>query len=272
MSMLELRSVAAGYSGKEVISDISFVLEEGAFLGIIGPNGAGKTTLFRTLTKVIKPFHGTVLYSGRDICCIKRHDLAREVSAMIALYDLPFSYPVLDFVMMGRFPHQKRFGPPSKRDLEITHRSLELTDAAHLAHRKLHELSAGERQRVILAQALAQEPKLLLLDEPTAYLDLGHQIAILDVIRKLNKENGLSVITILHDLNLAGEYCGRILMLNEGKIFRYGTPHEVLTYQNIEQVYKTVVVVKNNPVSSKPYVIAISKDELNNTNIRNTAR
>ncbi|MCX5782579.1 MAG: ABC transporter ATP-binding protein [Elusimicrobia bacterium] len=263
MGILELRSVASGYSGKEVVSDISFVLEEGGFLGIIGPNGAGKTTLFRTITKIIEPMRGTVLFSGRDIGGIKRHELAREVSAMLPLYDLPFSYSVLDFVMMGRFPHQKRFGLPSKKDLEITRKSLELTDAWHLSGRRLHEISGGERQRVILAQALAQEPRLLLLDEPTAYLDLGHQIAILDVIKKLNRENGLSIITILHDLNLAGEYCSRILMLNGGKIFMEGTPHEVLKYQNIEQVYKTVVIVKNNPISSKPYVIAVSKEELN---------
>ncbi|MBN1823141.1 MAG: ABC transporter ATP-binding protein [Endomicrobiales bacterium] len=262
MSVLELESISAGYDGKTVIKDITFALEEGGFLGIIGPNGAGKTTLFRTITRTIEPRSGKVVFEGEDLAKMKRVEIAKRVSAMLPLFDIPFSYSVSEFVMMGRFPHQSRFGAHTKKDTGVVAGSLELTDTAHLAERKLRELSGGERQRVVLAQALAQEPKLLLLDEPTAYLDLGHQITILDVIRKLNREKGLSVIMVIHDLNLAGEYCDSIIMMNDGGICSRGAPREVLTYQNIEQVYKTVVIVKDNPISKKPYVVAVSREEL----------
>jgi iron complex transport system ATP-binding protein len=167
--------------------------------------------------------------------------------------------------MMGRFPHLGRLKDPGKRDREITEESLELTDTADLRFRTLHELSGGERQRVLLAQALAQKPVLLLLDEPTAHLDIGHQIGILNVIKKLNQHQGLTVITVLHDLNLAGEYCGRIVLMNAGRIHTDGPPSEVLTYRNIEDVYKTVVIVKENPLSKKPYVVLVSGDRTQST-------
>ena len=182
---------------------------------------------------------------------------------MLQSYDLPFSYTVEEFVMMGRFPHQKRFEKPTKNDLEIVENNLEFTDIAHLKQRRLHELSGGERQRAVLAQALAQKPKLLLLDEPTAYLDIGHQIAMLDLIKKLNKTEGLTVVMILHDLNFASEYCENLLLLNNGKIHTMGTPGEVLSYKNIEQVYKTVAIVKENPISRKPYVFAVPNEYRN---------
>jgi iron complex transport system ATP-binding protein len=161
---------------------------------------------------------------------------------------------------MGRFPHQKRFELPSKADYDIVEQNLKFTDIAHLRDRGLQELSGGERQRAILAQALAQKPRLLLMDEPTAYLDIGHQIAMLDLVKKLNRTEGLTVVMILHDLNLASEYCEKMILMDKGNIEITGTPKEVLTYENIEKVYKTVVVVKENPFSKKPYVIPVSGD------------
>ena len=138
--------------------------------------------------------------------------------------------------------------------------ALEITDTLAVRSRKVNELSGGEKQRVYLAQALAQAPKLLLLDEPTAHLDIGHQIEVMDLIQKLNKERNITVLAVLHDLNIASEYCSKLALLDEGRIKISGTPSEVLTYQNIEQVYKTVVVVKDNPLSSKPFVIPVSKN------------
>ena len=132
-----------------------------------------------------------------------------------------------------------------------------MTDALHLKDKKIDELSSGERQRVVIAKALAQEPILLYLDEPTSHLDIGHQIQVLDLLKKLNRQTNLTIVMVLHDLNLASEYCNRIVLLNEGKVFKEGSPREVLTYQNIEAVYKTVVVVNDNPVSSKPYVVLV---------------
>ena len=262
--MLELQSVSAGYSGKPIISDISFKAESGSFWGIIGPNGAGKTTLFRTISRIINPLSGNILYEGKDVSGIPRHELVKTVTTMLPLFDIPFSFSVEEFVMLGRFPHQKRFEKPSDDDVNAVEQSLAFTDTLAFKHRKLNELSGGERQRVILAQALAQKPKLLLLDEPTAYLDIGHQIAMLDLVKKLNKTEDLTVITILHDLNLASEYCEKLLLMNNGRVHKVGTPEEVLTYKNIEQVYKTVVVVRENPISLKPYVIAVSEENLHN--------
>ena len=260
--MLELRSVSSGYSSKPVIADISFKAASGSFLGIIGPNGAGKTTLFRTISRIIKPLSGDILLDGKNVAAIDRQEFAKTVTTMLQSHDFPFSYTVEEFVMMGRFPHQKRFEIPSAADREIVEKNLEFTDISHLKERRLHELSGGERQRAILAQALAQKPNLLLLDEPTAYLDIGHQIAMLDLIKKLNKTDGLTVVMILHDLNLASEYCEKLLLMDKGRVHTSGTPAEVLTYENIERVYKTVVVVKENPFSHKPYIIAVAEEYL----------
>ena len=265
--MLELRSVSSGYASKPIITDISLKVDGGSFWGIIGPNGAGKTTLFRTISRIINPLAGEILYNGKNIAHIQRNELAKTVTTMLQLYDIPFSYTVEEFVMMGRFPHQKRFEKPSNADLEIVEQNLKFTDILHLKNRKLQELSGGERQRAVLAQALAQKPRLLLMDEPTAYLDIGHQIAMLDLVKKLNRTEGLTVVMILHDLNLASEYCENLLLMDKGKTHTIGTPKEVLTYENIEQVYKTVVVVKKNPFSCKPFVIAVSEDYLHDRKI-----
>jgi iron complex transport system ATP-binding protein len=263
--MLELRCLSAGYSSKLVISDISFKADKGSFWGIIGPNGAGKTTLFRAISRIIKPFSGDIFFDGKNVLEIERVQLAKTVATMLQAYDFPFSYTVEEFVMMGRYPHQKRFEKPTKNDHDIVQKNLEFADLLPLKNQKLNELSGGERQRAMLAQALAQKPKLLLLDEPTAYLDIGHQITMLDLIKKLNKTEGLTVVMILHDLNLASEYCENLLLLNNGRTHISGTPRDVLTYENIETVYKTVAIVKDNPISRKPYIFAVPH-EYRNTN------
>ena len=258
MITLEAASLHCSYEDKEVLSGLSFTVEEGEFVGIIGPNGAGKTTLFRAITRVLKPRQGKIYYRGIDI--EEYRGLERDIAAMSQFMDEPFSFSVEDFVMMGRFPHVKRFGEPGQKDLDVVNEALEITDTLAVRSRKVNELSGGEKQRVYLAQALAQAPKLLLLDEPTAHLDIGHQIEVMDLIQKLNKERNITVLAVLHDLNIASEYCSKLALLDEGRIKISGTPSEVLTYQNIEQVYKTVVVVKDNPLSSKPFVIPVSKN------------
>jgi len=267
VSVLQLRSVSCGYPGKKVLQDISFEVPEGDFLGIIGPNGAGKTTLFRAITRILKPWQGTIQFEGKDIFSISRFVLAQQVATMLQMLAMPFSFTVEDFVLMGRYPHLGRLKNPGETDLAIVRESLELTDTLSLRERTLNELSGGERQRVILAQALAQRPKLLLLDEPTAHLDIGHQIQILDLVRKLNRQKRLTIITVLHDLNLAAEYCDHLLLLNEGSIHTHGKPQDVLTYQNIEQVYKTVVIVKENPVSKKPHILPVSTSYTDSTQL-----
>ena len=261
MDIFKVRNLSCGYNKKTILKDVSFSVEEGDFLGIIGPNGAGKSTLFKALTGVLKPHIGEIFYKNKNISAISPRDFAKKISVIPQLLEIPFAYSVFEFAAMGRFPHIGRFKALSVHDNKIIKEALDLTDTSYLRNTNITELSGGERQRVVLAQGFVQEPKVLLLDEPTTHLDITHQIQILDLIKKLNKEKKLTIIIILHDLNLASSYCKRLILLDKGMIFKDGTPHNVLTYQNIEKVYKTAVLVKKNPLNSRPYVILLSEDE-----------
>ncbi len=258
--ILELRNITAGYGGITALNNINCSIAEGEITGIIGPNGAGKTTLFRAITGTLRPRSGNVYFNGIDIHSIPRREFARQVAAMPQMLESFFPFSVEDFVAMGRFPHHSRFEGTTAQDEQATEQALTDTETASFRTRQMNELSGGERQRVMLAQALAQSPKLLLLDEPTAHLDIGHQVQMLELIRSLNREKGITVVTVLHDLTLAGEYCDQLLMLKKGAVHALGIPADVLTYQNIESVYNTVVVVKENPFSHKPYIIAVPEE------------
>ncbi len=261
MDILRIKDLSCGYEAKEVIKKVSFSIKEGDFLGIIGPNGAGKTTLFRTITGTLKPWEGKILYRDKNISEISPRNFAREVAVIPQILEVPFAFSVEEFVSMGRFPHLGRFESLRPKDHKILKEALNFTDIFSFRERKISELSGGERQRVILAQGFAQEPRLLLLDEPTSHLDIAHQVQVLDLIKRLNKEKNLTVIVVLHDLNLASSYCDRLILLKEGEISKEGSPQDVLTYQNIEEVYKTVVIVKENPISFKPYCLLVSEEE-----------
>jgi len=256
--LVKVSNLWAGYHNNVVIKGISFEIWKGDFLGIIGPNGSGKSTLLRLMTKVLAPRSGNVLFEGRDIGDIGLKEFCRKVSFVPQDTIINFSFSVEEIVLMGRIPHLRRMQFETRKDLSMARNALSLTDTLHIKEKEINEISAGERQRVIIAKALAQEPVLLFLDEPTSHLDIGHQVQILDLLKKLNKEQNLTVVMVMHDLNLASEYCSRILLLNDGTAFKDGTPEEVLTYQNIESIYKTVVVVKKNPISSKPYIVLVS--------------
>jgi len=287
MSLLRIQNLTAGYQDKPVIQDISFTILPGEVVGIIGPNGAGKTTLFRVISRLLKPFSGEVRYDGKNIQEIPVRELARLIAVLPQNLPLTFPFTVLDFVLMGRLPHLGRWQSTQKSDYEIAREMMQLTEIKDLTNRYVTELSGGELQRVLLAQALTQQPELLLLDEPTSHLDIGHQIEIMDLIKRLNcglriancelgnpksvhgesvqdeseiRNPKLTILMVLHDLNLAGEYCDRIILLNKGKIHQMGSPKEVLTYQNIEAVYKTVVVVKENPITARPHIILVPKE------------
>ncbi|MFH1504447.1 MAG: cob(I)yrinic acid a,c-diamide adenosyltransferase [Candidatus Omnitrophota bacterium] len=264
--MLQIKNLTCGYEEKEIIRDVSFSVREGEFLGIIGPNGSGKTTLFRAITGILRPWKGGIQYKGEHISKISTREFSREAAVIPQILEVPFAFTVEEFVLMGRFPYLGRFEALRAKDLEVLEEALALTDIAGLRQRKISELSGGERQRAIFAQGLAQEPSLLLLDEPTAHLDIAHQVQILDLVKRLNREKGLTVIVVLHDLNLASSYCDRLVLLKEGEIFKDGLSEEVLTYQNIEEVYKTVVVVEKNPISGKPYIFLVSQKEKNKKN------
>ena len=236
-------------------------VEEGEIVGIVGPNGAGKTTLLRTLSRVLRPIKGLVLLEGKDIW----HTGVREFAQNIAVVSQGVetsSVSVEDFILLGRIPYFKRWQfLETNKDLDVAIEAMRLTDTFRLKDRPMQEISGGESQLAVIARALVQEPKLLLLDEPTAHLDIAHQVEILDLIKRLNKELGITIIMVLHDLNLASEYCQRLILINKGKIDKMGTPEDVLTYHVIEEVYKTVVVVERSPISFKPHVFVVPKEE-----------
>lgn len=259
--MLEIKNLTCGYDSNFLLKDINFRIDTGEFVGIIGPNGSGKTTLLRAITRVLNPKKGDIFLEGKDICQIGFKKVAKKI-AVVSQNPPTNSMTVEEFVLLGRIPHYEKFQFfETNKDIEIAKRCMDLTDTLKLKDKSISQISGGERQLVSIARALSQEPELLLLDEPTAHLDITYQIGILDLIRRLNKGFGLTVIMVLHDLNLASQYCDRLILLNQGRVHGIGTPKEILTYQVIEEVYKTVVIVEKNPISSKPYIFLVSEED-----------
>ncbi len=259
--LLKINNLSGGYYKEDVIRGLSLDVHQGDFLVIIGPNGSGKTTLLRLATRVLPLRKGEILYKGRDIFRMDLKEFCRKVAFVSQDISSSFSFTVMELVLMGRIPHLKRLQFETKRDIEIAEEKLVLTDTLSLKDKRIDELSAGERQRVVIARALAQEPELLFLDEPTSHLDIGHQVQALDLLKRLNRVNNLTIVMILHDLNLASAYSNRIALLDQGMVFKEGKPEEVLTYQNIEKVYKTIVLVNDHPVTGKPNVVLIPGDK-----------
>ncbi len=255
--MLEIKNISAGYGNKVILRDITFKVTEGEILGIIGPNGSGKTTLLRTITKAVKPIRGEIILRGKDVGRMGFQEFAQTAS--VVSQALPGGFVTLEeFVLLGRMPYFKRFQFFEKeRDVEAARKAMVLTDTWRLKDRFLEEMSGGERQLSLIARALSQEPSVLFLDEPTTHLDITHQTYVLDLIRRLNKELSLTVVMVLHDLNLAAEYCDRLILLQDGRVHSTGSPGEVLTYRTIEDVYRTIVVVTASPISGKPHVFVV---------------
>jgi len=212
------------------------------------------------MSKVLHSQEGRIVFEDKDISRIKLKELCQKIAFVPQETLINFSFTVWEIVLLGRTPHLKRLQFENSKDLAIAKEALLSTDSLKLQAKQINQLSAGERQRVIIAKALAQEPILLLLDEPTSHLDIGHQIQILDLLKRLNGQANLTIVIVLHDLNLASEYCNKLILLDQGRISKEGKPSDVLTYQNIEAAYKTAVIVKQNPISFKPYVLLVSKE------------
>ncbi|MDP2928888.1 MAG: ABC transporter ATP-binding protein [Candidatus Omnitrophota bacterium] len=259
--MFEIKNLTCGYDERFHLQGVDLAIEEGGFFGIIGPNGSGKTTLLRSMTRVLRPEKGEILLRGNNIWHIDLRELARTISVVsqsVSTDDLN----VGEFVLLSRIPHYRGLQfLETKHDEEIADNAMTLTDTLKFKDRAMSEISGGERQLVLIARALAQEPKYLLLDEPTSHLDITHQVRVLDLLKRLNRELSLTVIIVLHDLNLASEYCDRVALLSGGAVYKEGSPQDVLDYKTIEDVYKTVVVVEKNPISLKPYIILVSEEE-----------
>ena len=252
--MIEARSVFFRYHQDWVVQDVSFRVEKGEFIGVIGPNGSGKTSLLKILYRLLVPQRGEVFYEKNPLQQMDRAEIARKVAVVPQETHSLFPFHVMEIVLMGRSPYLGHLMFETKRDLEIARKALEWTDTLSFSERPIDELSGGERKRVFIARALAQEPEVILLDEPTATLDIHHQIDFLERILDLNHEKGLTIIMASHDMNLASEFCDRLILLKGGKIDQVGPPKEVITKENVERVYGCEVWVDQNPLSGMPRI------------------
>jgi iron complex transport system ATP-binding protein len=258
----EIDDFTCGYENKFHISHITVSIAKGSFVGIIGPNGCGKTTLLRGITGELKSKAGTMTLNGRNLDQMSYKEKARNLAIVTQDIEIP-DMTVEEYVLLGRLPYHKNFQFfDTKEDLAIAEKYMKLTNVTHVRNKFLHQLSGGERQLIAITRALVQEPELLLLDEPTSHLDITHQVEVLNLVQRLNEELRLTVLMIIHDLNLAGEYCDQLVLMNNGGIHLNGTPDEVLTYDTIEKVYGTVVVTKPNPLSGKPVIFLVSNKVL----------
>jgi iron complex transport system ATP-binding protein len=243
-----------------VLDGLTFDIAAGEILGVVGPNGSGKTSLLKLLAKVLRPNAGDMALFGRDLATMPQGEAARTVAFVPQESPQIFAFTVMETVLMGRYPHHHGatwsagFSWESAEDVLIAEQAMQYTDLMQLAARSVMDLSGGERQRCMIARALAQAPQVLLLDEPTAFLDLQHQIAICSIVRRLKEERGLTVVLVSHDLNLASQYCDRILMLKGGTLFRLGTPQEVIDVDVLRAVYGCDVLVDRHPESGVPRV------------------
>jgi iron complex transport system ATP-binding protein len=254
MPILKLETVGFKYSEAWALRNVSFEVREGEFVGVIGPNGSGKTTLLKVINGMLRPQEGRVRINGSAPHEMKRDALARLVAVVPQNSQMVFPFSVQEIVLMGRSPHLGRLRFEGEADFLIARRAMESTETLSLKTRSMNELSGGERQRVLIARALAQQPRIMLLDEPMAFLDIRHQLALLDLIKALTREQPLTVIAVTHDINMASLYCDRIVLLNAGLIHAAGSPVEVVTEACIEEVYRTRVSVVINPVTGVPQV------------------
>ncbi|MGH2461573.1 MAG: ABC transporter ATP-binding protein [Chloroflexota bacterium] len=254
---LGFSDVTFGYDGTRVLDGISLELGSGSFAAVIGANGAGKTTLLNLASGTVRPEHGQVSLDGESLAGLPARERARRIAVVPQTLNVPFAFTVRELVALGRTPHLRPLRGESGDDRRAIEKALDLTDTTRFAGRTVGDLSGGERQRVILALALAQEPDLLLLDEPTASLDVSHQIAVFELVRELNRASRLTVLAALHDLNLAALYFDRIIALDRGRILADGSPRAVLTAETIGAVYGSPVAILDHPTEPVPLVALV---------------
>jgi iron complex transport system ATP-binding protein len=259
VAQLVIQDIVVHYGSVPALEGVSFEVRAGDLVGVIGPNGAGKSTLLKAIARVLRPQRGCVLLDDADVFERDTREVARSMAVVPQSTPISFDFTALEVVLMGRSPHLGRFQTESERDLTVARRAMERTDCAYLAHRPITQVSGGEKQRVIIAKALAQEPSILLLDEPTMALDINHQVEILSLVRDLNRTEGVTVLAVLHDLNLASQYCDYLVALRGGELFRIGTPDEVITPESIRALYGADVLVQPHPTSARPQVMLLPK-------------
>jgi iron complex transport system ATP-binding protein len=254
---LAVRDLAVQYGGRVALTGVSFDVAAGAFVGVVGPNGSGKSTLVRALSGVVRPQAGTAAFAGGTLLGRNPADLARTVAVVPQAPVMPEDCEAFAYVLLGRTAHLGFLEPEGPRHQAIAWEAMVSTATDGLAGRRLGELSGGERQRLAVARALAQEPRLLLLDEPTAHLDIGRQGEVLDAVVAVQRRRPLTVLAVLHDLNLAAQYCDRLLLFREGRLEAEGTPTEVLTQGALTAAFGRQVALVRHPVTGAPLVAPV---------------
>jgi iron complex transport system ATP-binding protein len=252
--MLQVEDITIAYNDRTAVDSVSFELKDSCIIALAGANGAGKTTLIRTLNGSLPLNAGKILLNGKVLGEYSRREISQNIAVVAQENETKFPITVLEFVLSGRFSYGTTFGFESETDFESARKSLEMCDLEKFENRLMNELSGGERQRVLLARALATNAKILLLDEPTANLDLSHQVLMFNIVRERAKSCTASAIIITHDLNLASEFADEILLMKQGKIAAKGTPQDVLTSETLLEVFDTRVLVDAHPMSGKPRV------------------
>ena len=255
--MIELHDVDLLYGARVVLEKVSFQSGKGEFLGVIGPNGSGKTTLLKAISRIVPPSHGAILLEDRDLGDFSSLEFSRVVAVVPQAANPGFDFSVRNVVMMGRYPHIGRFSSERDIDRGVCREAMERTGITHLADRSIRAISGGELQRVIIARALAQQPQLLLLDEPTAHLDLGQQIGILQAMKEMSRE--IAIIGVFHDLNYAAHFCDRLILLHDHRILAMGDPASVLTHDSIGTAFGIDVRVRKNPHTGRPSISPVYK-------------
>ncbi len=231
------KNIGFTYETSPVLKNLSVAIQEQEFIGLIGPNGSGKSTLLKIMGGILKPETGSIEFKNNSISEINKKQFAQSVSWIPQEHPMVFPFKVSEIVLMGRHPYLSPLSFESNEDFEISRRAMETTMTSQFADRYFNEISGGEKQRVMIASALAQKPEMLLLDEPTAALDLKYQVQILKILKDLNTKHNMTLVMAMHDLNLASRFCTRLILLNEGQIVRDGSPEEVLEKKILEQVY-----------------------------------
>lgn len=260
MHLLSVEGLCCGYGQRPVLHELSLAVSPGELVAVVGPNGCGKSTLVRAIGGGLRPTAGRVLLNGRSVASMRPREVARQMAVVAQDTGVGFDFTVEEIVTLGRLPYVSRLRGETAADRAAVEQAMVATRTLELAHRSITGLSGGERQRVMVARALAQQPKLLLLDEPTAHLDIAHQVELMDLVRRLNREEGLTVVAVLHDLNLAAQYAHRLVMMKEGQVCAQGAPAEVLTEANVERVYGSRVKVIRHPEEGSPHLILLSQD------------
>ncbi|HEX3078242.1 MAG TPA: ABC transporter ATP-binding protein [Lachnospiraceae bacterium] len=261
MKQIEVCNLSWKPNSNQVLNGIDHILKEGKVYGILGPNGSGKTSLIRHILRLLPVSSGSVRLNGLDLMKYSRDALATNLSFVPQKTSIDADFKVYDIVAMGRSPYQKRFQSLSSGDMEHIERAFTLTRCEHLKERYFNELSGGEAQRVLIARAIAQNTPWLILDEPISNLDIKHQIELMETLKKLNQEQDTTIIAILHDLNLASNYCHEVLLMRNGSVYASGNTNEVLTKENLKEVYDIDFSIEHSSSTGNPYFIPIVSNE-----------